>query len=563
MSFLHEAVVYLIAALVMVPISRKLGCGSILGYLMAGIIIGPFGFSLIQDADHIMHFAELGVVFLLFVIGLELQPSRLWVLRRTIFGLGGAQVIISAGVIALVGLLFGLVLTEALLVGWPFRIRNSPVSGSRCNTVYRRSAHVRSSYFPGIRVDRIDIAVAVVLICGLIVGGRYLLRPVLRIAARTEIPEIFTATALLVVIGAALLMQAAGMSMVLGAFIAGMLLADSEYRHELEADIAPFKGLLLGLFFIAVGMSVNLRLLLQHPDTIMLIVVCLMVAKAAVLYPLARVYGMCDTKGAVRLAAVLSQGGEFAFVLFAIVARHQLLQTDVIDQLILAVAISMLLTPIVYLASEKILTGMHEDAEPEYDQMEDQQHGIIIAGFGRFGQIVGRLLTIVGHRFTALEIDSSQVDVVRSYGHIVHYGDASKPDLLRAAGAQHAKLFVLAIDDIEASVKTARTVARHFPNLTIIARARNRRHEYHLMDLGVEHIFRETYLSSLAMSEQVLADLGFEEQEITGLISVFREKDEQLIREQHAVQHDEEMLIQTARETGRELMFLMKRDQKR
>jgi hypothetical protein len=202
---------------------------------------------------------------------------------------------------------------------------------------------------------------------------------------------------------------------------------------------------------------------------------------------------MCDTKGAVRLAAVLSQGGEFAFVLFAIVARHQLLQTDVIDQLILAVAISMLLTPIVYLASEKILTGMHEDAEPEYDQMEDQQHGIIIAGFGRFGQIVGRLLTIVGHRFTALEIDSSQVDVVRSYGHIVHYGDASKPDLLRAAGAQHAKLFVLAIDDIEASVKTARTVARHFPNLTIIARARNRRHEYHLMDLGVEHIFRETY----------------------------------------------------------------------
>jgi monovalent cation:proton antiporter-2 (CPA2) family protein len=529
MSFLHEAVVYLIAALVMVPISRKLGCGSILGYLMAGIIIGPFGFSLIQDADHIMHFAELGVVFLLFVIGLELQPSRLWVLRRTIFGLGGAQVIISAGVIALVGLLFGLVLTEALLVGFILALSSTAfvlqmlAERKELTTTHGRSAFAILLFqdlavIPFIAVlpmfgaatsqefEWIDIAVAVVLICGLIVGGRYLLRPVLRIAARTEIPEIFTATALLVVIGAALLMQAAGMSMVLGAFIAGMLLADSEYRHELEADIAPFKGLLLGLFFIAVGMSVNLRLLLQHPDTIMLIVVCLMVAKAAVLYPLARVYGMCDTKGAVRLAAVLSQGGEFAFVLFAIVARHQLLQTDVIDQLILAVAISMLLTPIVYLASEKILTGMHEDAEPEYDQMEDQQHGIIIAGFGRFGQIVGRLLTIVGHRFTALEIDSSQVDVVRSYGHIVHYGDASKPDLLRAAGAQHAKLFVLAIDDIEASVKTARTVARHFPNLTIIARARNRRHEYHLMDLGVEHIFRETYLSSLAMSEQVLAD---------------------------------------------------------
>jgi glutathione-regulated potassium-efflux system ancillary protein KefC/glutathione-regulated potassium-efflux system protein KefB len=405
-------------------------------------------------------------------------------------------------------------------------------------------------------------AIAVTVISGLIIGGRYLLRPVLKIAARTQLPEIFTATALLVVIGAALLMAAAGMSMVLGAFIAGMLLADSEYRHELEADIAPFKGLLLGLFFIAVGMSVNLGLLIQQPGTIMLIVACLMAAKAAILFPLARLFGICDTKGATSLAAVLSQGGEFAFVLFAIVARHQILATDVVEQLILAVAVSMLLTPLVYLLNQHFVSRMEVIEEPEYDQMEDQQHAVIIAGFGRFGQIVGRLLTIVGRQFTALEIDMTQVDVVRRYGNIVHYGDASKLDLLRAAGAEHARLFVLAIDDIEASVKTARTVTRHFPNLTIVARARNRRHEYHLMDLGIKHIFRETFLSSLAMSEQALLDLGFGAEEVDRLMTTFRDKDEQLIREQHAVQHDEEQLIQTARDTARELELLLRSDLK-
>jgi glutathione-regulated potassium-efflux system ancillary protein KefC/glutathione-regulated potassium-efflux system protein KefB len=586
MSLLQEAVIYLFAALIMVPISRKLGFGSVLGYLAAGIIIGPFGLGLIKDAEHILHFAELGVVFLLFVIGLELQPSRLWILRRMIFGLGGAQVLISAGAIAAVGLAFGLARNEAVLVGFILALSSTAfvlqmlAEKKELMTTHGRAAFAillfqdlavipliailpmfGSAAGQGFEMD--NFAIAIATICSLIVGGHYLLRPVLRIAARTQIPEIFTATALLVVIGAALLMQAAGMSMVLGAFIAGMLLADSEYRHELEADISPFKGLLLGLFFIAVGMSVNLRLLLQHPGTIMLIVLCLMAVKAAVLFPLARIYGICDTKGAASLAAVLSQGGEFAFVLFAIVARQQILQTALVDQLILAVAISMLLTPIVYLLTEKIVSRLKTEDAPEYDPMEDQQHAVIIAGFGRFGQIVGRLLAIVGRQFTALEIDASQVDVVRKYGNIVHYGDASKLELLRAAGAGQAKLFVLAIDDIEASVKTAQTVTRHFPELTIVARARNRRHEYHLMDLGIKHIFRETLFSSLAMSEQVLTDLGVEDHEVKRLIEIFRDKDEQLIREQHAVQHDEEQLIQTALDTGRELELLMRNDLKK
>ncbi len=585
MSLLQEAVVYLLAALIMVPISRRLGFGSVLGYLAAGIIIGPFGLGFVKDAEHILHFAELGVVFLLFVIGLELQPSRLWVLRRMIFGLGSTQVLLSAGAIAAVGLAFGLALDEAVLVGLILALSSTAfvlqllAEKKQLTTTHGRAAFAILLFqdlavIPLIAILPMfgavagegfglgDFAIAFATIGGLIIGGHYLLRPVLRIAARTRIPEIFTATALLVVIGAALLMQAVGMSMVLGAFIAGMLLADSEYRHELEADIAPFKGLLLGLFFIAVGMSVNLGLLLQQPGTIMLIVICLMVAKAAVLYPLARFYGICDTRGATSLAAVLSQGGEFAFVLFAIVARQQILQTDLIDQLILAVAISMLLTPIVYLLNEIFVSRIAREETPEYDQMEDQQHAVIIAGFGRFGQIVGRLLTIVGRQFTALEIDASQVDVVRKYGNIVHFGDASKLDLLRAAGAGQAKLFVLAIDDIEASVKTAQTVTRHFPGLTVIARARNRRHEHHLMDLGIKHIFRETLLSSLAMSEQVLTGLGFETQEIRRIVDVFRDKDEQLIREQHAIQHDEEQLIQTAIDTGHELESLLRNDLK-
>ena len=437
MNLLQEAVIYLIAALIAVPISRKLGFGSVLGYLAAGIIIGPFGLGFIKDAEHILHFAELGVVFLLFVIGLELQPSRLWVLRRMVFGLGSAQVIASAGAIAGLGLFFGLGLPEALLVGFILALSSTAfvlqmlAEKKELTTTHGRAAFAILLFqdlavIPLIAIipmfgaaagdgfELSSLAIAVAVIFGLVIGGRYLLRPVLRIAARTRIPEIFTAMALLVVIGAALLMEAVGMSMVLGAFIAGMLLADSEYRHELEADIAPFKGLLLGLFFIAVGMSVNLGLLIQQPGTIMLIVACLMVAKAAILFPLARIFGICDTKGAASLAAVLSQGGEFAFVLFAIVARQQIIQTDVIDQLILAVAVSMLLTPIVYLVNEHVVSRMDKDEVPEYDPMDDQQNPVIIAGFGRIGQIVGRMLATVGRQFTALEIDSSQVDVVNT-----------------------------------------------------------------------------------------------------------------------------------------------------
>jgi glutathione-regulated potassium-efflux system ancillary protein KefC/glutathione-regulated potassium-efflux system protein KefB len=583
LSLLLEAIIFLAAAILAVPLSKRLGFGSVLGYLAAGIIIGPFGFGFISDAEHILHFAELGVVFLLFVIGLELQPSRLWVLRRMVFGLGSAQMFLSAVFIGLFAWAYGLTPSGAIVTGLILALSSTAfvlqllAEKKQLTTSHGRAAFsillfqdlavipliallpLIGSGTPG-GFDPLDVGIMLAAIAGLIIGGRYLLRPLLRLVARTNLPEIFTATALLVVIGAALVMQVAGMSMVLGAFVAGMLLADSEYRHALEGDIAPFKGLLLGLFFIAVGMSVNIGLLLQEPATVLLIVITLMLLKAFVLYPIARLFGVCHTKSAMSLAAVLSQGGEFAFVLFALVAHENIIDTIVVDELILGVAVSMMLTPIFYLMSEHVGERIAKKDAPQYDDMKDEGNAVLIAGFGRVGQIVGRILRIKGHSFTALEIDSTQVDVVRSYGNKVYFGDAGRIDLLRAAGADRARLFVLAIDDIEASVKVAEAVIGHFPGLKIVARARNRRHAHKLMDLGITHIFRETLLSSIAMSGRVLESLGFDEDDVGRVLELFRERDKHLLVEQHAIHHDEERLIQSAKDTARELESLLRGD---
>jgi glutathione-regulated potassium-efflux system ancillary protein KefC/glutathione-regulated potassium-efflux system protein KefB len=567
----------------MVPISRRLGFGSILGYLAAGIIIGPYGVQLVQDANHILHFAELGVVFLLFIVGLELQPSRLWVLRRMVFGLGTSQVLLSAAMLATIAWALGLMAKPAIIVGLILALSSTAfVLQMLAEKKQLASAHGRAAFsillfqdlaaipliailpMLGAHADSgfttMQASIMVATVGGLILAGRFLLRPLLQIAAGSKIPEIFTATALLVVIGAALLMEFAGMSMVLGAFLAGMMLADSEFRHQLEADISAFKGLLLGLFFIAVGMSVNIGLLLATPLRILLIVALLMAAKAAVLVPLARKFGMSDANSGWRLAAAMSQGGEFAFVLLAIAARELLLPELLKDELILAVAVSMILTPFAYMAAEKLGQRMLASNEPKYDDMQDQHNEVIIAGFGRVGQIVARLLRIVGKQFTALEIDSSQIDVVRRYGSVVHFGDASRLDILRAAGAEHARILVLAIDEVEASMRTAEAVMRHFPHLTIIARARNRRHAHKLMDVGVKLIFRETLLSSLAMSQAVLGALGFSQQDSDKVAVSFKDRDERLLLEQHAFHDSEERLIQSARDTAAELDELLRND---
>ncbi len=585
MSLLAESLVYLCAALVCVPISRWLGFGSVLGYLAAGILIGPFGLELVSDVEHILHFAELGVVFLLFVIGLELQPSRLWVLRRMVFGLGASQVAASAIVIGTLAWLAGMTAPTATIVGLILALSSTAfVLQMLAEKKELLSSHGRAAFSillfqdlavipliallpllggSGGHVDIAGIATSTAILASLIVGGRYLLRPVLKVAAGSGIPELFTATALLVVIGAALLMQFAGMSMVLGAFIAGILLADSEYRHQLEGDIAPFKGLLLGLFFIAVGMSVNLDTLVDRPLQILAMVAGLMLAKALVLIVLARAFGFCNRQHSYRLAAAMSQGGEFAFVLFALATREGLLAASVSDELTLAVTVSMLLTPVFYLAAEFLAGRDATEAAIAYDDIDAGHNDILIVGFGRVGQIVGRVLRSVGKPFTALDSDALQVELVRRYGNQVHFGDASRLDVLRAAGAGHAKIAVIALPDMQTSVDIAATLKRNFPQLTIVARARNRRHAHKLMDIGVDHIVRDTLLSSVAMSEAVLGHAGLDQEAATRVTDAFLQHDEKLLVEQHAVYDSEEKLIQSSKEQALELESLLRGDVKR
>lgn len=585
MSLLAESLIYLLAAVIAVPVSRRLGLGSILGYLAAGIVIGPFGMSLVADVDHILHFAELGVVFLLFVVGLELKPSRLWIMRRMVFGLGATQVIGSAAALAAVAWIFGFQGNAAIILGLTLALSSTAfVLQMLAEKKHLATSHGRAAFsillfqdlaaIPLIAmlpllgasasldqgINFVQIALMIGTIAGMILGGRLLLRPVLRFAARADIPEILTATALLVVIGSALLVQAAGMSMVLGAFLAGILLADSEYRHQLEADIAPFKGLLLGLFFIAVGMSVDTSLLLSAPGRILAIVGLLMLTKAIVLFVLARRFGMCDPRAALKLAAVLSQGGEFAFVLFAIAESEQALPGALVDEMVLAVAVSMMMTPLLYWLAERDFKTTQPSEQPDFDEMQDDGHDVIIAGNGRVGQIVARLLAAAGKPFTALERDTEQVDLLRRYGGTVYYGDAARLDILRAAGAERGKVFVLAISDLEESIHIAEVVARHFPNLTIIARARNRRHAHKLMDLGVKLIYRETLHSSLAMSEAVLRCLGRSSDEAKRAAQAFCEHDNRLLQEQHADHDSEEKLIQTAKDRNEELEELLRDD---
>jgi glutathione-regulated potassium-efflux system ancillary protein KefC/glutathione-regulated potassium-efflux system protein KefB len=585
MSLLAESAIFLAAAVVAVPLSRRLRLGAVLGYLAAGVIIGPWGLRLVTEVDNILHFAELGVVLLLFIIGLELQPSRLWVLRKSVFGLGGAQVLATGLVLGAVGLALGLAWPSALVTGLALAMSSTAfvlqvlAERNQLTTRYGRSAFAillfqDLSVIPLLALvpllgpgavrsgdPLLSAALALAVIAAVVAGGRLLLRPVLHLIAQSRIQEIFTAAALLVVIGVSLLMSGVGLSMSLGAFLAGVLLADSEYRHELEANIQPFKGLLLGLFFISVGMSVDLGLIASRPVLIVGAVLGLMASKAAVLWALARATGQRD-ESARNLAAALCQGGEFAFVLFNLAAGHAVMDRALVDLLVVVVSLSMAATPLA-LAVNDLLSRRLAQPKPErpFDAIEEEAPQVIIAGFGRVGQIVGRILKLKRIAFTALDISPEQVETVRRFGNKVYYGDASRLDLLTAAKADRAKLFVLAIDDVEASIRTAETVRRHFPALTVYARARNRFHAHRLMDLGVELIERETFLGSLDLAREVLQAVGMSGWEAQQIVARFKAYDEQTLRRQHAVYHDETQLIQTSRQASEELQGLFESDQ--
>lgn len=586
MSFLQEAAIFLAAAIIAVTLFNKLGFGTVLGYLAAGVAIGPWGLGLISGVDNVLHFAELGVVLLLFLIGLELQPSRLWVLRRSIFGMGLVQVLVTGAVFTLIGVGLHLPVSSAAIVGFGLSLSSTAfvlqllTEKKQLNTMHGRSAFAILLFqdlaiipvlalLPllgggdaavvngGVTERVISGAVAIVV---LVVVGHYLLRPVFRLVAASGSHEIFSATSLMLVIGATLLMDSVGLSMGLGAFVAGMLLADSEYRHEIEANIEPFKGLLLGLFFISVGMSVNIGLLASQPWLILGLVAGLLAVKFLVLYVLGLGFRL-PVRCARNLAIVLPQGGEFAFVLFGAAAGYQILAPSTTDTLILVVSLSMAATPLLFVLNEKLLKPWLDGRQqPVFDRIDEPGNPVIIAGFGRVGQIIGRMLRIKHIPFTALEISQTRVDFVRKFGGKLYYGDASRIDLLRAAHIEQARIFVLAVDDVEASLKIAATVKTHFPKLEIYARARNRHHAHMLMDLGVKVFVREVYFSTLRLAEEVLCGMGLDREEVVASVEKFRAYDEAALIRQHAIYHDEGRLIQSVKEAAEDLQGLFEAD---
>lgn len=587
MSFLNEAIVFLIAAVIAVPLSRRFGLGTILGYLIAGMVIGPWGLGLIQRIDDTFHFAELGVVLLLFIIGLELQPTRLWVLRKSLFGLGSLQVALSALALGGIALALGLSWQASLIVGLSLSLSSTAFAlqllgeKNQLLTPYGRSAFsillfqdllvipvialmplLSPQQNAAAETDYLaDIARSTGIILAVIAAGHYLVRPVLRQVAAAKIPELFSAASLLVVLGTAALMQAAGLSMALGAFLAGVLLADSEFRHELEASIEPFKGLLLGLFFISVGMSVDLNLVLAEPLLIAALTLGLLAIKISVLFAIGKLIRY-SSASALSLAIIISQGGEFAFVLLAQANLLNIIENTLNNRLIVAVAVSMALTPLLVALQEQWTNRRSAQEKPErpYDHIDDDSPKVIIAGFGRFGQIAARILSMKGIRFTALEASFEQVDFVRKFGNKVYFGDASRLELLRAAHADKAEVLVLAIVNLEGSLRTAEIVKKHFPNLKIFARARNRQHAYKLMDIGVDYVIREAFLSGVELARNVLKNLGFSEEESQRIAQAFREYDEDLLKKQHAIYQDEAQMIAAAKRAALELKGLFEQD---
>jgi glutathione-regulated potassium-efflux system ancillary protein KefC/glutathione-regulated potassium-efflux system protein KefB len=582
MSLLTSIAVFLAAAVIAVPLFQRFRLSAVLAYLASGMLLGPWGLAVVEDVDAILGFAELGVVLLLFIIGLELQPTRLLAMRKLVFGLGVAQVVGTTLVLGGLGMAFGLTPLQAGLAAFGLSLSSTPLvlqllaERKQLNTQHGRAAFgvllfqdlavmpvlaalpLLASGTGGTAEHAPNIPLAIATVVGLIVVGRIALRPLLRIVAATKIPEVFTGAALLVVVGTALIVHLTGLSMALGAFIAGVLLADSEYRHELEADLEPFKGLLLGLFFMAVGMSVNLGLLMSEPVKLLLVTFGLMAVKALVVFAIGRLSSFVQER-AWALSLAMLAGGEFAFVLFSIARTQQLMTGELVEILVLAVSLSMLLSPLVLLAADR-LASLKQKVPAPFDRIEEENR-VIIAGFGRFGQIVGRILRARHIPFTALESSQAQVDFVRRFGSKVFYGDASRLELLRAASADKAHVFVLAIDDVEASVRAAEMMRRHFPNVKVYARARNRQHAFRLMDCGVRYLIRETFLSSLDMAEKVLEGLGTTHGDAAAAVDRFRQHDQRILLEQYAIKDDEEKLIAAARESARQLEQMFNADQ--
>jgi monovalent cation:proton antiporter-2 (CPA2) family protein len=604
-DFFFQAFIYLVAAVVSVPIAQKLGLGSVLGYLIAGVIIGPFALSFVgrEKSDDVMHFAEFGVVMMLFLVGLELQPSLLWRLRLPILGLGGLQVIVTTLVVAIIGLIFKLPWQMALAVGTILSMSSTAIALQTLKEKGLMRTEAGQSSFSVLLFQDIAVipilallpllasknshsvslasngaifvaaekstnlppllqaSLVIAVVAGIIIGGRFLMRPVFRFIATTRLQEIFTATALLLVIGIALAMQQVGLSPALGTFVAGVVLAENEYRHELESNIEPFKGLLLGLFFISVGASINFNLLFSSPMLILGLVIGLALVKFAVLFGLGRFFRL-ELNQNLLFALFLAQGGEFAFVLFSFATQNQVLTSAVAGPLVAVVALSMAVTPLLALVNDRFIQPLFTTAtaEEEADEIDDNENPVIIVGFGRFGQIVGRLLIANGFNITVLEHSPGQIEILRRFGWKVFYGDASRPDLLHASGADQAKLLIIAIDDREKILQIIELAHKHYPHLKILARALDRRHAYELIRQGVDVIERETFASSLDMGVEALKLLGVRSYKAHRVARTFKEHDIEAMYEMAHLVGDEAQLAARSRQLAQDLEQLLRSD---
>ncbi|XID75994.1 monovalent cation:proton antiporter-2 (CPA2) family protein [Alkanindiges sp. WGS2144] len=585
MPLLLQITIFLGATLLLVPLGKRFGLATVLGYLLTGILLGPYVLKVERDPESIMQLAEYGVIMLMFLIGLELRPQRLWQLRQSIFVMGSLQLSISAVILlALAWAVFGLDFKASLIIGFGLALSSTAfVLQLLSEKKQLASTHGRQAFaillfqdmavipllallplLSGIHGPHHGVAhfaAVVATFSGLFLLSRYLIRPFFRFITKSGASELLTALALFIVLGVVQLMNLLDISTTLGAFLTGVLLADSEYRHELEASVQPFKGLLLGLFFITVGMSVQLDLLRDMPWLIMGCVLGLMVVKGLTLLLIGHFSGY-RWSTSMRLGVSLAQGGEFAFVLFASATHYQIFPEHIAGSLTLIVTLSMILTPLAFLLLEKYGEPLFNRHQPStrFDQIPDHQHAVIIAGFGRMGQIIGRLLRIHNIEFTAVDKNISQVDFVRKFGNAVYYGDPKNPEILRAAGIAHTKLFILTMDDVEDAISVAKYIRRNYPQVKILARARDRQHVYRLREAGVEPIWRETYLSALAMSYQALVDLGISPQKAHDDIEIFRDYEDSLLRRQQTIYNDEQQLIESNRAAMVELESLFDSD---
>lgn len=582
-AWLVNSFIYLSAAVIAVPLSKALGLGAIIGYLAAGMAIGPWGLALVTNVEDILHFAEFGVVLMLFLVGLELDPKRLWSMRRPIFAWGGAQVLGCAAVLAALATLSGVPWRIALVAALGLALSSTaialqvmgernlmPTSSGRSIFAILLFQDVAAipilALLPllatGVVGDVgemhvnhwLEAARIVGVIAAIVLGGRLLLRPLLRWIARSRTPEIFTAASLLLVVGIAGLMHQVGLSMALGAFLAGVLLAESEYRRALETDIEPFKGLLLGLFFIAVGMSIDFAVLIASPLQMAAIVASFLALKAAVIYTLAWQMGVSFQDRPV-FTLLLAQGGEFAFVVFQAAVGARVFPPATGSLLIGAVAVSMLVSPLLLVAVDKWLLPRYASRRKVVleEISEAQDAPILIAGFGRYGQIVTRVMLAEGIACTILDHDAEMVEAARSFGYRVFYGDAGRLDLLRTAGAARARVLVLAVDDVDQSLKIVDLVREHFPNLEIVARARDVTHWHRLRDHQVTRVQRELFESSLCSARSVLELLGLTAADALLTTTRFRAHNLELFERMHPHHDDRARMIAVVKEGRQQL----------